>query len=939
VAVSRGPQQRSDDEDTVAALLEVVRELVVETRTVPTDPVVRLDSGLVSDLGLDSLAVAELLERLEQRFEVVLQDEVLATVETPRDLLAELATAGDRPGRLARSGAHPARESVAPDPGAPVDAASLVEVLEWHAVRQPDRTHIRLIADARDDEILTYGALRREAAGVAAGLRERQLPPGASVAIMLPTGREYFVAFFGVLLAGGVPTPIYPPGRPSRLEEHLHRQIGILDNAQAAALITVPAARRLARIVAPQVLTLRHVVTVDDLAGASRGPTITTPNPSATALLQYTSGSTGDPKGVVLSHANLLANIRAMGEAGDIGPTDVFVSWLPLYHDMGLIGSWLLSLTFGLPFVVLSPLAFLARPVRWLQAIHDHGGTVSGGPNFGYELCVRRIEDAELVGLDLSGWRLAFNGAEPVSPDTVTRFVERFAHVGLHRGAMTPVYGLAESSVALTVPPLGRGPVIDRVARGPLTRSGRAIPATDDDPNPARFVACGHPLTDHEVRIADRAGATLPERHEGRVEFRGPSATAGYHRNPAASRRLFDGDWLDSGDLGYLAGGQLHLTGRVKDLIIRAGRNLHPSELEEAVGRVTGVRRGCVAVFAVTESRTGTERLVVLAETRTTDDAERERIRVDVARVAIDVTGTPPDEVVLAPPGSVPKTSSGKIRRAAARERFERGQITDRDRAVWWQVARVAGSSVRATVRGVGARTVGTLFGLYARVLFGLVTLVVWPLVAVLPGVHRRWRVVKGAGTLVFWLTGTRVSVTGAEHLPTGRAVVAANHASYLDPLVLVLLLPEPAVFVAVGGVAANPFIRTFVARLGVRLVARGDRARGLADSRALTDIVRAGRTVVFFPEGRRSRAPGLEPFHMGAFVAAAAAEAPVVPVAVCGTRHMLPVGRRLPRRGPITVTVAPPVSTVTTDWAGAVELHHAARAAILRHCGEPDLS
>jgi 1-acyl-sn-glycerol-3-phosphate acyltransferase len=937
--VSQTPQQRPDDANTVVSLLEVVHEVAVETRTSPTDPVVRLDSQLVSDLGLDSLAIAELLERVEKRFDVVLQDEILATVETPRDLLLELSTAGDRHGHLVRPGAHPGRDLVVPEPSAPVAAGSLVEVLEWHAERHPDRIHIRLIADGRDDEVLSYGALRREAAGVAAGLRERQLPPGASVAIMLPTGREYFVAFFGALLAGGVPTPIYPPGRPSHLEEHLHRQVGILGNAQAATLITVPAARRLARIVAPQVPALRHVVSVDDLAGASRGLALAAPKPSATALLQYTSGSTGDPKGVVLSHANLLANIRAMGQAGEIVPTDVFVSWLPLYHDMGLIGSWLLSLTFGLPFVVLSPLAFLARPVRWLQAIHDHGGTVSGGPNFGYELCVRRVEDAELAGLDLGGWRLAFSGAEPVSPDTVTRFVDRFAPVGFQRGAMTPVYGLAESSVALTVPPLGRGPVIDRVAREPLTRSGRAVPATDDDPNPARFVACGHPLADHEVRIADRAGATLPERLEGRVEFRGPSATAGYHRNPAATRRLFDGDWLDSGDLGYFAGGQLHLTGRVKDLIIRAGRNLHPSELEEAVGRVSGVRKGCVAVFPLAEPRTGTERLVVLAETRATEAAERERIRGEVGRVAIDLTGTPPDEVVLAPPGSVPKTSSGKIRRTAAREHYERGQLTAPDRAVWWQVARVVASSVHAAVRRAGARTVGTLFGLYARALLVLVQLVVWPLVAVLPGMDRRWRIVKRAGTLVFRLTGTRVSVTGAEHLPTGRAVVAANHASYLDPLVLMLVLPEPAVFVAVGGVAANPFIRIFVARLGVRLVARGDRARGLADSRALTDLVHSGRTVVFFPEGRRSTAPGLEPFHMGAFVAAATAAAPVVPVALRGTRHILPVGRRLPRRGPITVTVGTPVATLTTGWAGAVELHHATRAAILRHCGEPDLS
>jgi acyl carrier protein len=931
---------RPPDDEMVASLLRAIRELVAEVHPAVPTPPVRLDSRLDSDLGLDSLAVAELLVRIEELFDVALPDELLASVGTPRDLLTSLAAASSVPVSVRhRPPATAPLDSSAGSGPVPGDVDSLVEVLRWHAAEQPDRTHVRLLGEAGAVEELSFGALWRDASVVAANLRGRQLPAGGTVAIMLPTGRDYFVTFFGVLLAGCVPVPVYPPGRPSGLGEHLRRHVRLLDNAQAAALVTVPAVRPLARLIAPQIPTLRHVVIAGDLRTAAGGPPRATAGSSDTALLQYTSGSTGDPKGVVLSHANLLANIRAMGQAGDIQPTDVFVSWLPLYHDMGLIGSWLLSLYFGIPFVVMSPLAFLTRPARWLWAIHEHGGTVSGGPNFGYELCVRRIDDRDLEGLDLRSWRLAFNGAEPVSPSTVTRFAERFADVGLRPGAITPVYGLAESSVALTVPPLERGVIIDRVARAPLARSGRAVPAADDDTTAARFVACGRALPGHEVRIADRAGMTLGEREEGRVEFRGPSTTAGYYRNRAATRRLFDGDWLDSGDLGYLAGGELYLTGRVKDVIVRAGRNLHPAELEEAVGAIPGVRKGCVAVFATTDPTVGTERLVVLAETRLTDAGEQTRLRRAVNEAVTDLVGVPPDEVVLAPPGVVPKTSSGKIRRSEVRERYERGQLSGSRPAVWWQLLRLAITSLPAWVSGSARRTVEALYGVYARALFVLFAPVVWVLVAVIPGARRRWRIVRGAGWLLLRLSGTRLSVEGAEHLPAGGPyVVAANHASHLDPLVLAVVLPEPAVFAAVGGLADNPLTRLFLRRLEVHLIERGDRVRGVDDSRALTGTVRSGRVVAFFPEGRRSPAVGLEPFHMGAFVVAADAGVPVVPVALRGTRQILPVDRRMPRRGPIRVTIAPPVSTAHSGWSGAVDLHAATRAAILRHCGEPAL-
>jgi acyl-CoA synthetase (AMP-forming)/AMP-acid ligase II/acyl carrier protein len=702
----------ADDERT-DLLLATVRELAGELHGDGPAPVVRPTSRLDRELGLDSLAMAELLTRVERRFDVHLPDEVLATAQTPADLLQAIGAAPPRP--TDDAGATPTGRPAQGQPaatGPARDADTLVEVLDHHAAGAPDRVHLRILDDEATVEV-THAQLFQDAAAVAAGLRDRGVGAGSVVAIMLPTSRDYFATFAGVLLAGAVPAPLYPPARPAQLEEHLRRHVRILDNAQAPMLVTVEEVRRVTRLISPQVPSLEHVVTVDELRPAGGvGASPAAVGPQATGLLQYTSGSTGDPKGVVLSHANLLANIRAMCEAGEVdGERDVFVSWLPLYHDMGLIGAWFTSLYVGMPLVVMSPVAFLARPARWLRAIHEHGGTISGAPNFGYELAVKRIADEDLSGVDLSGWRVAFNGAEPVNPGTLRRFEERFAPHGLDRRALAPVYGLAECSVGLTIPRMGRGPVIDRITRSSLARGRRLVTAAEDDPDPAEFPACGRPLPGHELRIVDEQGREVEERTEGRIQFRGPSATSGYHRNPEATRALFDGDWLDTGDLGYLAGGELYPTGRVKDLIIRAGRNLHPAEVEDAVGAIDDVRTGCVAVFAASDEAGGTERLVVLAETRVTDEQRLTDLRRAIVERVTDVTSLPPDEVVLVGPGVVPKTSSGKIRRAAARERFETDALEESTPAVWRQVLRLGrGSAVPAAtgaVRRAAARCRG----------------------------------------------------------------------------------------------------------------------------------------------------------------------------------------------------------------------------------------
>jgi fatty-acyl-CoA synthase len=518
-------------------VLGVVEDLVGELRGTSARPTVTLDASLDRDLGLGSLERVELRLRLEQSFGVLLPDAIVEEAETSRAIASAVRSAGppSTPPVVLEPPAQPA-----PGTPAPASLRTLADVLRWQAEADPGRVHIFLQEDDGRERPITYGELRARAAAVAAGLYARGLGRGDAVGLMLKTEEDFFYAFFGTLLAGGVPVPIYPPARLDRLEEYAQRQAGLLRNAEARMLITSRQVERVAGALAARVRSLDGVTVVERLAmPGAEAPAIRLV-PEDPALVQYTSGSTGEPKGVLLSHANILANIRAIARGIAIGPDDVGVSWLPLYHDMGLIGSWLAALSFGIPIVIISPLAFLSRPARWLWALHAHRGTLSAAPNFAFELCARKVSDDEIRGLDLSSWRAAFNGAEPVSPETIERFTGRFAPHGFRAEAMCPVYGLAESSAALTVPPLTRGPWVERVSREPLEHFREARPASPGDPNPLRFVSCGRALPEHEVRIVDAEGRPVRERVEGRVQSGAPRSrrdTSGIRRRPGPSSR------------------------------------------------------------------------------------------------------------------------------------------------------------------------------------------------------------------------------------------------------------------------------------------------------------------------------------------------------------------------------------------------------------------
>ncbi len=924
-----------------ADLCELVAATARELqRGLPAPAGVTLATTLDRDLGLDSLGRVELLLRVERAAGLALPEDTLQTAETVADLWRSVQRG--RP--LAAATAPPAARAgrAMPAPAAPSgnpaqSAQTLLQVLDAHLRVQPDRTHIVCLADG-GETCIDHRRLADASAALAAGLQRAGLRPRQTVAIMLPTSPEYFFTYFGILRAGGIPVPIYPPARASQLEEHVRRHTGILANAQAVFLVSSPEVMRVARLLQAHVEGLRAVLTPQQLAAGSAAPQAVPVRGDDIAFVQYTSGSTGAPKGVALTHANLLANIRAMAGAIAARPEDVFVSWLPLYHDMGLIGAWLGSLYVGMPLVVMSPLAFLARPQRWLEAISRWRGTLSAGPNFAYELCLARVGAATLATLDLSSWRLAFNGAEAVSPDTVIRFQQRMAACGLRPEAMAPVYGLAEASLGLLFPPLGRGPRIDHIARDAFVREHRAHPAADDDATALRFVASGRPLPGHEVRIVDADGRVLPERVEGRLEFRGPSATHGYWHNPEQTARLFDQGWLDSGDRAYAADGDLYITGRVKDIVIRAGRNLYPQEIEDAVGAVDGIRKGGVAVFGRPDAGSGTERLVVLAERdprRGRGDAE---LREAVAGAVVDTIGEPADEIVLAPPHTVLKTSSGKVRRSACRELVEQGRVGAATPGAARQWLRLALGAVGPRSRAAVRAGADALFGLRAFLLFWLFAPTVWLLTLLMPSPAAAWAWCRGAARTLLRLAGAPIAVQGLERWPADRpCVLVCNHGSYLDGVALVAALPRPCVFVAKRELSAQWVAGPFLRRLGAAFVERFDALRSADEARRLAEAARGDRALLVFPEGTFRAGVELLPFHLGAFVAAVQAGAAVLPLTLTGTRALLPDGRWWPRRAALALHVDAPIDAAAGEepFAAAVRLRDAAQSAIARRLAD----
>lgn len=517
----------------------------------------------------------------------------------------------------------------------------------------------------------SYRELYHQARRMAGSLQACGVKAGDRVLLVLPTCLEFVSAFFAIELLKAIPVPAYPP-TGLRLQTGLERLSHIARHASIELCITNKMIRPVMGEVALRAKTLRQVVTISEIVDGERPDTKFRAYAKDPAFIQYTSGSTGHPKGVLLSHDNLVSNIHAIGQALEIRREDVVVSWCPLYHDMGLIGTLLFSIYWRVPLTLMSPIAFLTRPARWLWAIHEYRGTLSPAPNFGYGMCVTRVKDKERDGLDLSSWRLAMNGAEPVNLRTLLDFERVYQPHGFRPDAMLPVYGLAECSLATTFPRPGSPVRYEKVDRQALA-NGESVLASGK--GSMAVVSVGRSVPGHRVMVVDENNVPLPEREVGHILVAGPSIMQGYFGDTDATAEVLQAGWLWTGDLGYFADENLYVTGRAKDLIIIRGRNLYAEDIERCVERVESVRLGGVVAFGVYDEQHSEERIIVVAETKLTEREELDKLVEEIRETVLDVMSVNVSEVELVKPSTVPKTSSGKRQRSLCRERYLSGKL------------------------------------------------------------------------------------------------------------------------------------------------------------------------------------------------------------------------------------------------------------------------
>ena len=596
------------------------------------------------------------------------------------------------------------------------ERSSLADVLAYRARGTPDARVYTFLADGEVESAhLTFGGLERRARALAAELSTR-CNPGDRVLLLFPPGLEFITAFFGCLYAGVIAVPAYPP-RPRRDPARLR---ALVRDAEPSVVLTTAA---------QQAETGRLAAGIPELSGASWLATdeipdreveweAAAPSRDASAFLQYTSGSTASPRGVIVSHANLLHNQRMIAAAFEQDENSRVVSWLPLYHDMGLIGTVLQPLYCGGSCVLMPPVSFLQRPVRWLRAISRYGATTSGGPNFGYDLCIQRVGDEERQDLDLSSWRVAFNGAEPVQAETLRRFAELFAPCGFRREALYPCYGLAEATLFVTG---GKSGVPPRTAtlEGTALDRHEVVPVPAGEASARRMVGSGRPWLGQRVVIVDPVTASeCAPGQVGEIWISGPSVARGYWRQPALNERDFGATlaeggpgsrseaFLRTGDLGFLLDGELFVTGRLKDLIVLRGRNLYPQDLELAAeSGHPALRPGCGAAFSI--ERDGEERLVLACEVERHSHGAVEEIAGAVRRVIAEEHEAQVETVVLLRAGTLPRTTSGKVQRHLCRQRYLAGELAEIGRS----------ALAPATAEPPEADPAGTLAGRYRAVL------------------------------------------------------------------------------------------------------------------------------------------------------------------------------------------------------------------------------
>jgi fatty-acyl-CoA synthase len=561
----------------------------------------------------------------------------------------------------------------------------------------------RFLTASMAETFYPYSEVLKRIKTSAATLQRNGVKKGDRVAVILPTGIQFFDAFLGAQLAGGIPTALYPPFRMGKLDDYFSHLREMMDRIGAKFLITDSRIKKLLGQ-ATTVESLERVFEAKELfesASATAADWRQVPvHDDEPVFLQFSSGTTLKPKAVQVSHRNLIENLKMMGNKIDQVYRDGTeadrgcVTWLPLYHDMGLVGCLYTGLSYPATITYLGPETFIGQPAIWMQAISKYKAVISTAPNFAYGLCLNKVKDKEMEGVDLSGWLLALNGAEPIDTDTINRFADRFAQWGFKRSAITPVYGLAEAGLGVTFPELQQEPIVIEFDRDLLSTEGRAVRGTG-----RKLPSVGKPLPGLAIEIRDPDGNVVPEGYGGRIFISGPSITRGYYNDPEMTADIIGPDgWLNTGDLGFFFEGNLFIGGRAKDLIILRGRNYAPQEFEDPIYELEGLRLGCAVAVSTTVEGQG-EQLIIMAEKDPRSDRPDSDVAADVKTRLLGAASVDPWHVEILEAGTLPRTSSGKMRRSEALRQFLAGELTPPEKVTTLKILKEVAKSQIAWAR------------------------------------------------------------------------------------------------------------------------------------------------------------------------------------------------------------------------------------------------
>ncbi|MBW1810089.1 MAG: fatty acyl-AMP ligase [Deltaproteobacteria bacterium] len=563
-------------------------------------------------------------------------------------------------------------------------SSNLIDMLEKGA--DDDELALTYLDRNNNESPKTYKDMLDGALTVATYLKNRGLKKGDKVLILLMTNELFSNSFFGTIMAGGIPVPASPPMTFGDIKKYLTNLAHIVKNCEAKFIITFPRIKKVIGSVLSADNFLRELILAKDIVSEKPStpgfPSIDDDDP---AFFQYTSGTTSLPKGVVLTHQALLSNSYGIMRGINAGPNLVGVSWLPMYHDMGLIGVLISGMYARGQLVFMLPESFVMNPVSWLKNMTKYRATATVAPNFAYHLCAQRISDEDLSSLDLSSLVITMNGAEPIDLQTLKIFEDKFKVAGFGDNVNFPVYGMAENCLAATFPQLGKRFEVEPTNRQKLETDGIATWADESDPNPYQAVSVGFPLAGQQLAIKAEDGSIVPQNRVGEIVIKSPSVMQGYYHNDIETAKVIRDGWLHTGDLGYVSKQRLFITGRAKEMIIKRGRNYYPYDIERAASNVSGVRKGCLVAFASSNSENGTEDLILVAETREVDQGKKTKIEQAIAAEILGAVGIKPDRIVLVPPRSIPKTSSGKLQRLLCRQRFNEGTLVKGLSDRWFQ--------------------------------------------------------------------------------------------------------------------------------------------------------------------------------------------------------------------------------------------------------------